>query len=97
MKYLTDNNILYKCQSGFRKNHSADTSPSYQTDKILTDFDSCLLTGTILIDLQNVFDTINHDILLNKMASLGFSNHSIMWLQSYLFDRSFHKKIYMYL
>lgn len=54
MKYLTDNNILYKCQSGFRKNHSADTSPSYQTDKILTDFDSGLLTGMVLIYLQKV-------------------------------------------
>ena len=26
MEYLTDNNILYKYQSGFRKNHSTDTS-----------------------------------------------------------------------
>ena len=51
MEYLTDNNILYKYQSGFRKNHSTDTSPSYLTNKIMTGFDSGLLTGTILIDL----------------------------------------------
>lgn len=84
MKYLTDNNILYKCQSGFRKNHSADTSPSYQTDKILTDFDSGLLTGMVLIYLQNVFGTKNHEILLGKTASPGFLNQSIIWFQSYL-------------
>ena len=51
MEYLTDNNILYKYQSGFCKNHSTDTSPSYLTNKIMTGFDSGLLTGMILIDL----------------------------------------------
>ena len=93
MEYLTDNNILYKYQSGFRKNHSTDTSLSYLTNKIMTGFDSGLLTGMILIDLQKAFDTINHDILLKKMASLGFSNHSIKWFQSYLSDRSFRVNI----
>ena len=93
MEYLTDNNILYKYQFGFRKNHSADTSLSYLTDKILTGFDSGLLTGMILIDLQKAFDTINHDILLRKMAFLGFANHSIMWFQSYLSDISFQVNI----
>ena len=76
MEYLTDSNILYKYQSG--KNHSTDTSLSYL---ILTGCDSGLLTGMILIDLQKAFVTINHDILLRKMDSLGFSNYSIMWFQ----------------
>ena len=93
MEYLTGNNILYKYQSGFRKNHSTETSLSYLANKITAGFDSGLLTGMILIDLQKAFDTINHDILLKKMASLGFSNHSIKWFQSYLSDRSFRVNI----
>ena len=93
MEYLTDSNIPYKYQSGFRKNHSADTSLSYLTNKIMTDFDSGLLTGMIFIDLQKAFDTTNHDILLKKMASLGSSSHSIKWFQSYLSDRSFRVNI----
>ena len=93
MEYLTDNNILYKYQSGFRKNHSTDTSLSYFTNKIMTCFDSVLLTGMILIHLKKAIDTINHDILVKKMASLGFSNHSKKWFQSYLSDRSFRVNI----
>ena len=93
MEYLTDNKILYKYQSGFRKNHSTDTSLSYFTNKIMTGFDPGILTGMILIDFQKAFDTINHDILLKKMASQGFSNHSIKWFQSYLSDRSFRVNI----
>ena len=51
IEYLTDNNILCKYQSGFRKNHSTDTSLSYLANKIMTGFDSGLLTGMIVIDL----------------------------------------------
>ena len=93
MKYLTDNNILYKYQSGFRKNYSTDTSLSYFTNRTLTGFDSDLLTGMILIDLRKDFNTINHDILLKKMACLGFSNHSIRWFQLYLSSRRFRVNI----
>ena len=84
MEYLIDNNILYKHQSGFYKNHSTDTSLLYSTNKLLTGFDSGLLTGMILFNLQKAFDTINHDIVLGKMASLGFSNQPIKSFQSYL-------------
>ena len=52
MEYLTDNEIQYRYQSEFCKNHSIDTCLSYLTGKILTGFDSRLLTGMILIDLQ---------------------------------------------
>ena len=70
-----ESKILYSYQSGFYKNHSTDT-----TDKILIDFDSGLLTGMVLMDLQKAFDIINYEILLEKMSLLGFSNHSIKWL-----------------
>ena len=70
MNYLTENNVLYRYQSGFCKNHSTDTSLAYLTDKILTGIDSGLFTGMILRDLQKAFDTINHDILLKKMSAL---------------------------
>ena len=47
------------------------------------------MTGMILIDLQKVFDTINHDILLKKLGIIGFSNHIVKWFQSYLSNRKF--------
>ena len=77
MNYLTENNIFYRYQSGFRKNHSTDTSLSYLTNKILTGSDPGLLTVMILIDLQRPLDTINHEILLKKMSALKFSDRSI--------------------
>ena len=42
MEYLTDNKILHRYQSWFRKNRSTGTCLSSMTDKILTGFDSAL-------------------------------------------------------
>ena len=47
------------------------------------------MTGLILIDLQKVLDTIYHDILLQKLDAIGFSNVTENWFQSYLSSRSF--------
>ena len=88
-----ESSILYRYQSQFRKNHSTDTSLSYFTDKILTSFDSGLLTEMILINLQKTFGTINHDILLKKMSALRFSDPAMNWFKSYLSNRSFRVNV----
>ena len=87
--FLDENKILYKFQSGFRRNHSTDTSLSYLNDKILRGFDKGLFTGMILIDLQKAFDTIDHEIFLKKIKYLGFSKSTISWYKSYLEERYF--------
>ena len=76
--YLDENKILYRYQSGFRKHFSTDSCLSHLNNKIATDFESGLHTGMILIDLQKAFDTINHEILINKMEFLGFSKNVIL-------------------
>ena len=42
----------------------------------------------ILTDLQKAFDTLDHDILLNKMKYLGFTSKTIDWFGSYLKKRN---------
>ena len=61
--------ILFNYQFGFRINHWKNLCLSFLTDKIRKGFDEVLLTGMILIDLQNVFDTMNHAILLKKLEA----------------------------
>ena len=65
--FLNSKIFLYTCQSGFRKNHSTDFCLSYLNGKILKGFDKGLMTGMILIDLQKAFETIDQDILLQKV------------------------------
>ena len=47
------------------------------------------MTGMILIDLQKAFDTIDHDVLLQKLYAIGFSKRTVNLFKSYLSNRSF--------
>ena len=58
-------------------------------DKILKGFYDGLVTGMILTDLQETFDSINHDILLKKLGTIGFSDHTVKWFQYYLSNCKF--------
>ena len=62
--FLNSRNLQHNYQSGVAKNHSTDSCLSFLDDKFLKGFDQGLTTGIILIDLQKVFNTIDHDILL---------------------------------
>ena len=91
--FLTQNNILYTFQSGFRSKHSTDSCLSHLNDKILRGFDSGLVTGMILIDLQKAFDTIDHEVFFKKLSYLRFSSKTIAWFKSYLSSRTFKVNI----
>ena len=87
--FLDKNKILNRFQSGFRKHFSTDLCLSYLNNKIATDFESVLYTGMILIDLLKAFDTINQEILINKIEFLGFSKDVVFWFKSYPPYRTF--------
>ena len=87
-KFLSDNNILYVNQSGFRPLHSTETCLTHLSDQILGASDKGLYTGMILIDLQKAFDTLDHNLLLDKLGLLNFSTNCISWFRSYLSNRT---------
>ena len=88
-KFLSQNNILYNFQSGFRTNNPTNLCLAHLTDKILKGFVEGLLTGMILADLQKASDTINHEIILQKLKAIRFSEQSIQWFRFYLRDQIF--------
>ena len=54
---------------------------SFFTDKILKDFDECLLTGMILIDLKKKFQKINMEIIFffKKQKTKSNHTHGFLW------------------
>lgn len=73
--------------------HSTDSCLTHLTDKIQEGCDSGCHTGMILIDLQKAFDTIDHEILLQKLSYLKFSPEAISWFKSYLHNRTFRVSV----
>ena len=88
-KFLSENNILCNFQSGLRPNQSTNLSLANLTNKILKGFDEGLLTGMILLDLQKAFDTINHEVLLQKLKAIRFSEQRREWFRLYLCNQIF--------
>ena len=86
-KYLNDNDLLVNCQSGFRSLHSTLTSLLEASNSWSVNIDNGLINGVIFIDLKKVFDTIDHKILLRKLASYGIDHRALKWFDSYLSDR----------
>ena len=94
VRYLSENNILAKQQSGFRSNHSTSTSLVKVTDDWLMALDNGLYTGTVFVDLQKAFDLVDHDILLSKLISYtGLTGTSLEWFHSYLHGRRIRTSI----
>ena len=62
---------------------------SFLTENILKGFDEGLSTGMILIDLRKAFDTIDHEILLEILKAIKFSESTIKWFKSYLSEMIF--------
>ena len=79
--FLSDGDILYNYQSGFPGNHSRSLCLSFLTDNVLKGFDEGLLTGMILIDLQKAFDTIDHEILLQRLKGIKLTESTIKWFK----------------
>ena len=88
MVYLEENDVLDVNQGGFRKNNSTTSTTAAMLDDIYTNINNQQLTYSIFIDFRKAFDSINHKILLKKLAKLGFHPETILWYQNYLTNRT---------
>ena len=85
--YFVENNLLYESQYGFRKLHSTELATLEITDKITKELDQGKLPLAIYLDLSKAFDTIDHNILLDKLKYYGIKGNSLSLFHSYLSDR----------
>ena len=87
IKFLNGNNILYDKQFGFRSKHSTMQAILSITDKIQGAIEEGSYSCGIFLDLSKAFDTVNHDILIQKLDNYGIRGQAKTWFISYLKDR----------
>ena len=86
-EYFSSKNLLCSQQYGFRKNSSTELAALEVIDRLLTQLDDQLIPINFYLDLSKAFDSLNHNILLNKLSYYGVTHMANTLLRSYLSNR----------
>ena len=86
-EYFVTNNLFSPQQYGFRKNSSTELAGLELLDRLLIQLDSRKIPINFYIDLSKAFDSLRHDILLQKLSYYGITNKAKLLLESYLKNR----------
>ena len=86
-EYLKQFDIIPEDQSAYRENHSTESTVC----AVISDMTEIITNGKcgilVMLDLSAAFDTVDHQILLNDLKTVGFDDDVFMWFKSYLQDR----------
>ncbi|CAH2097142.1 unnamed protein product [Euphydryas editha] len=72
-QYLSSQNFIYERQYGFRPRSNTLSAMTDTITKIKQNIDKKHIAVGIFIDLKKAFDTVSHDILLNKLTKIGIT------------------------
>ena len=79
--------ILYENQYGFQKGLSTEFAINSLLNNIVECLENKEVGFCILLDFAKAFDTVNHEILLDKLDYYGIRGTAHKWFKSYLTDR----------
>ena len=88
MEYLETNKLLNQSQFGYRANRSTQLATTLLVDEIREAGENGKLVGALFLDLSKAFDTISHDVILEKLKTYAVIDIEIAWFTDYLFNRS---------
>ena len=81
-EYFTTNNLFAPQQYGFRKHSSTELAALELIDRLLNQMNNHKIPTNFYIDLSKAFDSLQHDILLEKLAHYGLTNKAIAILKA---------------
>ena len=86
--HITTNNLMEPMQSAYRVGHSTETALIKVKADILNAIDNKEVVCLVLLDLSAAFNTVNHQILLERLKIMfGLTGTVINWITSYLSGR----------
>ena len=85
--YLERYKTICENQHGFRKNRSVQTAILEFTTIISDTLDKGDRAVGVFLDLSKAFETVDHDILGEKLHHYGCSGKELDWFKSYLSNR----------
>ena len=86
-KHMTRNRLLTSAQFGFRRGRGTDLAVHSVVRYMHTIFNENKFGLGIFIDLKKAFDSLDRDILLQKLRFYGITDAEWNWFKSYLDNR----------
>ncbi len=86
--FMTKHKVLHNFQYGFRTNSSTEMAVSQIIEEIATNYQNGEYTCAIFLDLKKAFDTVDHEILLNKLSKYGVRGLPADLIKNYLNHRT---------
>ena len=86
IEFLEEKQILYYRQLGFRKGSSTNHTILTLLESIQKALDDGQFAYGIFIDLEKAFDTVSHNILLEKLSQYSITGNSNDSFRSFLSD-----------
>ena len=90
---MAKSNILSACQYGFRTDISTTHAALKLIATITSAIDNKKHCAGVFIDLKKAFDTVDHDLLLQKLIVYGVRGITYDWLSNYLRNRRQYVKV----
>ena len=81
-------------QAAYRAVNSTETALIRVNNDLLNYIDKKHMAALVLLDLSAAFDTIDHSVLLQRLKNkFGFNGTALLWIESYLSNRTQSVKI----
>ena len=85
--HVVTQNLLDKRQWAYRKGKSTEQLLIHLTERWREAVERKLFVGILFVDFTKAFDTVSHNILLQKLNDLGIRGDIWLWLKNYLTER----------
>ena len=86
--YCNANGLLEERQGGFRPKHSTVSTTAYFINDLYKAMNEKEVSIAVFIDAMKAFDTVNHEILLEKLKKIGISGKNHNWIKNYISGRN---------
>ena len=86
IEFINENSLLCEHQFGFRKGKSTSMALVTLIDKVTEALDKGEYIIGVFLDFSKAFDTVHHDVLLQKLTLYGIQD-VLKWFTYYLSNR----------
>ena len=87
VSFLDKHQVIYRKQFGFRKQHSTIHALHSAVTQVVNGLNNNEAVFGVYLDFSKAFDTIQHDILLEKLEHYGIRGIMLNLMKSYLSNR----------